>query len=127
DEAEFTTPSAADQSPEAAFSATWTVMLIRQVLEAVRTECEQDGLDSHWVVFDRRVVRPMLVGGEPEPYASLVERLDLEGAAQASNMLITIKRRFARALLTEVGRTVDEPGQAEDELCELLRELEAPA
>ena len=39
-------------------------------------------------------------------------------------MMITVKRRFARALYQEIGRTVTEPAQIEDELHELLRDLE---
>jgi hypothetical protein len=41
-------------------------------------------------------------------------------------MMITVKRRFVRALYVEVGRTVIDPAQVEDELHELLRDLERP-
>jgi hypothetical protein len=50
--------------------------------------------------------------------------LDLKDSAQAANMMITVKRRFARALYDEVGQTVSEAGQIEDEIQELLRDLE---
>ncbi|MCA9291297.1 MAG: sigma-70 family RNA polymerase sigma factor [Phycisphaerales bacterium] len=115
-----------DDTPESAFSATWAVMLVRRVLARLRETCLADGLESHWTVFDRRVVRPLLLGEEPESYLSLVERLELDGAGQASNMLITVKRRFARALLDEIALTVDDPTMIEDELCLLLRDLERP-
>ena len=45
-------------------------------------------------------------------------------AAQAANMMITVKRRFAKALYEEVGRTVGSPAEVEDELNALLRTLE---
>ncbi len=63
----------------------------------------------------------------PQPYAALVSDLDLSDAAQASNMMITVKRRFARALYAEVGRTVTDPADVEEELGELLRDLERPS
>jgi len=41
-------------------------------------------------------------------------------------MMVTVKRRFVRALYKEIGRTVSDPDQIEDELRELLRNLERP-
>jgi hypothetical protein len=113
-------------SPEAAFSSQWTATMIARVLEIVREECEADGLQAHWEVFYGRVARPLLMGEAPATYASLIGRLDLADAAQAANMMVTVKRRFARALYVEVGRTVSDPLQTEDELRLLLRELEHP-
>ncbi|MEM7227877.1 MAG: sigma factor [Planctomycetota bacterium] len=114
------------RTPEAAFAAQWSVGLVRRVLDAVRDHCTRDGLESHWIVFESRVVRPMLHGEDPVPYDALIERLDLDDASQASNMMITVKRRFARELRDEVGRTVPDPVFIEDELNALLRDLETP-
>jgi RNA polymerase sigma factor (sigma-70 family) len=117
----------ATDSPEAAFCSQWTNTLIRRVLDIVREECERDGLQTHWEVFNRRVVRPMLLGETPTSYGALVERLDLADAAQAANMMVTVKRRFARTLYGEVSKTVTDPMQTEEELRALLRDLERPA
>lgn len=114
------------ETPEDAFSYQWSAMLVRQVLADVRTACIADGLDPHWDVFEHRVVRSMLLGDPPTDYATLVERLRLKDESQAANMMITVKRRFVRQLRAEIGRTVREPGQIEDELHELLRDLERP-
>jgi RNA polymerase sigma-70 factor (ECF subfamily) len=114
----------ADRSPEAIFSAHWAMALIRRVIEQVHASCEVEQLEAHWFVFDARVVQPMLSGAEPVPYPALVERHDLKDAAQAANMMITVKRRFARALYAEVQRTVRDPDGAEEEIRDLLRTLE---
>jgi len=118
-------PASAD-TPEAVFIAQWSAMLVQRVLDRVRRSCEEEGLDRHWAVFDARVARPMLTGEAPVSYAALVERLGVRDAAQAANMMITVKRRFARMLFEEVAQTVEDPADVEDELRVLMRALERP-
>jgi RNA polymerase sigma-70 factor (ECF subfamily) len=114
------------ETPEEAYSYQWSATLVRQVLSTVRAGCQTDGLDAHWTVFEHRVVRPMLFDEQPTDYATLVERLNLKDESQAANMMITVKRRFVRALYFEIGQTVSDPTQVEDELHELLSDLERP-
>lgn len=114
-------------TPEEAFTAHWSASLIRSVLGRVRAGCQEDGLGPHWTIFEQRVARPMLFGGAPRSYSDLVTRLDLEDAAQAANMMITVKRRFARELLSEVAGTVANPAYSEDELATLMHDLERSA
>jgi len=115
-----------NETPDEAFCYQWSATLVRQVLTDVKASCETDGLDAHWSVFEHRVVRPMLFDEPPTDHATLVEMLNLKDESQAANMMITVKRRFARALYQEVGRTVLDPEHVEDELNELLRDLERP-
>jgi DNA-directed RNA polymerase specialized sigma24 family protein len=117
----------ATQSPEAAFCAQWNATMIRRVLERVRAGCLAGGMDAHWAVFEARVIRPLLFGETRGPYSRLIERLGLTSAAQAANMMLSVKRRFARELYAEVAQTVSDPMQTDDELRELLRELEQPS
>jgi DNA-directed RNA polymerase specialized sigma24 family protein len=115
-----------DDSPEAVFSAQWGALLVRRILDGVRADCTKEGLGAHWTVFESRVVRPMLHGEKPTDYASLVDRLNLKDAGQAANMMITIKRRVARALAREVSATVGDPAEVTEELHALMRALERP-
>ena len=121
------TQTAWTRSPEHAFCAQWNAMLIRDVLDRVYEGCVNAGLEAHWHVFEARVVRPMLLGEKRTAYARLVERLELADAAQAANMMITVKRRFVVALVQEIARTVSDPMQVEDELRELVHDLERHA
>jgi hypothetical protein len=66
----------------------------------------------------------MLTGEPPQDYSILIDRFNIRDAAQAANMMVTVKRRFARALHEEVGATVSDPSQIEDELHALLNALE---
>jgi len=111
-------------SPEHAFSSEWGATLVRRVLDRVRKDCVASNLDAHWAVFEARVVRPMLFNDPRVPYPNLIERLNLNDAGQAANMMITVKRRFVRGLIEEVTATVNDPMQVEEELRELLREVE---
>jgi len=115
-----------DETPEEAFCYQWSATIVRGVLAEVRTACEADGLSAHWEVFEHRVVRPVLLKDPATAYAVLVERLGLKDESQAANMMITVKRRFAKALRDEVGRTVADPSDVEDEMHALLRDLERP-
>jgi RNA polymerase sigma factor (sigma-70 family) len=117
--------SARDLTPEQAFARQWNTTMIRRALERVRAGCVASGLDAHWRVFEARVVKPMLFGDEKVSYAKLVERLELDDSGQAANMMVTVKRRFVRALVEEIGCTVGDPMQIEDELRELLRQVES--
>ena len=114
------------ESPEAAFCFQWSAILVRRVLDTVREGCIANELDSHWTVFERRVVRPMLFAEPPTEYAELVRQLGLKDIAQAANMMVTVKRRFVGAMYVEVGRTVSDPSQIDDELRQLLSDLERP-
>ncbi len=114
-------------APEEAFCYLWSATVVRQVLTDVRTACEADGLAAHWTVFEHRVVRPMLLNEPPTDHAALVQQLGLKDESQAANMMVTVKRRFVRALYAEIGRTVIDPDQIEGELRELLRNLERPS
>lgn len=116
-----------DLSPEQAFVSQWNATMIRRALERVRASCVAAGLEQHWRVFESRAVRPMLFGDSPIPYAKLVDLLDLDDSGQAANMMVTIKRRFVHALMDEIGCTVNDPLEIEQELRELLREMEVKA
>ena len=123
---ELSTEASTSETPDEAFCYQWSATLIRQVLTDVKASCEKDGLVAHWTVFEHRVVRPMLFDEQPTEHATLVEMLNLKDEPQAANMMITVKRRFARALYAEIGRTVIDPEHVDDELNELLRDLERP-
>lgn len=108
------------RTPEQAFDEIWVSSLIRSAIEQTRTACNAEGLETHWVVFEERVIRPMLEGRPATAYDALVERLDLVDVAQAQNMMITIKRRFARVMRAAVASTLSGRENIEDELHALL-------
>ena len=115
-----------NQTPDQVFSYQWSSILIHRVLDQVRTDCLDQGMEAHWSVFEKRVVRPMLLGEPATDYTHLVERYEIKDVSQAANMMVTVKRRFVAALYQEVARTVANVADVDDELRQLLRDLEQP-
>lgn len=109
------------ETPESAFQSAWCRTLVQTVLQRVREECRRDGLLKHWRVFEGRVVQPLLLGTQPVSFDALVRELGLQGPAQAANLQVTVKRRFAAALRAEVASTVGNPEEVDEELREFLR------
>jgi RNA polymerase sigma-70 factor (ECF subfamily) len=116
-------PDGRDGTPEAAFDRQWSATLVRRVLEQVREACLADGLEAHWMIFEARVVRPVMLGEPATDYDRLVAVHELSDPAQAANMIVTVKRRFVRALQQEVGSTLASHERIDDEIHQLLRDL----
>lgn len=112
------------RTPEAAFAAQWAASLVRRVLNDVVQECHRDGLEVHWAIFEARVARPLMTGEPPVAYDALLGELDLDDSSQASNMMTTVKRRFARRLRAEIASTLPDDCLVEDEVYAMLRDLE---
>jgi hypothetical protein len=89
----------------------------------MHTECDREGRDDVWGVFQCRLVRPLLEGAEPADYQQLVSRFRFESPAQASNVLMTAKRMFARSLKAVVGEYARRPEEIEAEIAELTNIL----
>jgi hypothetical protein len=106
---------------EDSYNYAWLSALLDEVLAEVEAGCMRDGLETHWKVFQERVVQPILSNGQPLSLAELSERYGVEDEKKASNMAITVKRRFQVALKEHVRRTVLAEDQISEELAELMK------
>ncbi len=113
--------------PDDSYNYAWLSALLDEVIEEVRTRCVQENLTIHWKLFHERIIRPILEDAEPPCFAELRRRYRLENDKQASNMVITVQRRFQLALKSHVRRTVLAEDQIHEELAELMRFFEKPA
>jgi len=111
----------ADASAEETYHYAWLSALLERVIAQVKAECAEQGLKTHWTLFQERVVGPILGGQSVPSLTDLCEIHGAEDAKTASNMIITVKRRFHATLLQHVRRTVLARDEAFDELEELLR------
>lgn len=122
--AEPVLPDSVAQAPaDESYHYAWLSALLERVLAQVRAECQEGGEESHWALFEKRVVRPLLDGVPAPTLADLCVSHGITNAKQASNMIITAKRRFRSALLRAVRETVLSQGEASAELEELLQFL----
>lgn len=106
-----------------AFDLAWARNVIEQAVQRMRAECQRSGREDVWGVFECRLLRPMLHGEEPLAYDELVKRFGLQSPSQASNLLMTAKRAFARMLHAVVGEYARQPDEIEGEIRELMEIL----
>ena len=105
------------------YNYAWVSGLLDQVLSAVRKGCREGGLQTHWEVFSARVVRPILDGTAAPSMGEICARLGIEDTRQASNMIITVKRRFRQTLRRHIRNTVVSADQVDEELDEIIKFL----
>jgi RNA polymerase sigma-70 factor (ECF subfamily) len=107
-------------SAEDCFNYSWKSSLIDQALAATRKGCYEKGLQVHWSVFEERVLKPILENQEALSMKEVCMRFGIDSESIASNMLVTVKRRFKAALRRSLGLTVLAQGDVDGELRDLL-------
>ena len=85
-------------SPEACFNHAWVADLLEQVMIDVKRECFRMNKQVHWQIFEARLLRPIVRREKPTPLATICKQFGIANEGQASNMLITVKRRLRKAL-----------------------------
>ncbi len=111
----------ANATPEQAYTFTWASTLLNTVLTEVEAHCTRDGLGSHWAVFQGRVLLPIFENTDPLPLAQLCAQHGIASEATASAMVITVNRRFEKALRSRVRPLVNTDEEVEEEIRELMQ------
>lgn len=110
-------------TPEDAYTYVWVSGLLEQVLDEVRVLYTQEGKAVYWDLFWDRIVRPIMERSDPPPLEQLCTRYSLSDPARASNMIVTVKRRFQTLLRQKIRDLVMSDEEAEVELEEIRRFL----
>ncbi len=110
-------------SAEESYHYAWLSALLERVLADVKAECHREGMETHWILFHQRVVGPIMGGQSPKSLTDLSRKHGVSDAKKASNMIVTVKRRFRTALMRHVRRTLLSGDQASEEMEELLQYL----
>jgi hypothetical protein len=118
DEGRSIDPADDAPQPDERFDRAWARQVIDQAGALMRAQCARDDRADIWEVFVARVLAPALDGAPPVPYDELVARFGYETPEQASNVLMTAKRSFQRALRQVVADYCDE-SEVDDELRDL--------
>ena len=108
-------------APEDSFNYAWVSQMLEQILQQVEAECSRDGKRAHWNVFHDRVLRPIMNGTVPPSLREICDRYDIDDDAKASNMIVTVKRRFQAALIKNLRESVLSDEQVDDELADLKK------
>jgi DNA-directed RNA polymerase specialized sigma24 family protein len=109
-------PPAPSELEDAArvFDYEWAVGILQRVLEDVKSQCLRDGLEIYWHVFTARVAAPLLEEKPPLPLPDLCQRYGIASPGKASNMIVTIKRRFQTTLRQHLDAFADSPEGREE-------------
>jgi hypothetical protein len=110
-------------SPEDSYNYAWVSAMLDQVLSDVKRICYEQEMETHWSIFSERVVQPMLNNAASPPLKDICEKYGIENEKKASNMIITVKRRFQNALKQYIRSTVASESQMAEELKEILKFL----
>ena len=116
-------PSASERTAEDFFNYAWVSSLLEQVLREVETQCHEDGKTVHWHVFHDRILEPIMEKVKPPSMTEVCRRYGLESETKASNMMVTVKRRFQTVLRNHLRRLVVSEDQVDEELVEIMRFL----
>lgn len=112
---------AARSEPEDCFNYAWVSALLERVLEDVEADCRRDGKTVHWDLFRDRVLAPITDKTDPVPLAELCKRYGIENETRASNMIVTVKRRFQKLMREHLRKSVASEELLADELEEIKR------
>ena len=110
----------AEFSPEDSFHYAWAAQLLDRLLEEVEAKCRADGKANHWQVFHDRVLRPIIDGTDPPSLEEICRQYGIESPGKASNMIVTVNRRFRAALTRHIRRSVVQDCEVDEEFQDLV-------
>jgi len=108
-------------SPEDCFLYAWKSAILEETLAEVQSDCVKQGLETHWNVFQDRVLQPAVRNDEPPSMGQICERYCIASETTASNMIVTVKRRFRTALRSHLRSMVISEEEADEELQDMLK------
>lgn len=110
-------------TPEDSYNYAWVSALLEQVLEQVKAECYEDGKMCHWHLFCERVLGPIKDKADPPAMDELCHKYRIDDRTTASNMIVTVKRRFRTALRKRLRDLVSSDKEVDSELAEIMHFL----
>ena len=111
----------AQLAPEETFNYAWVSSLQEQALEQVENKCRQDGKTVHWCIFHDRVLEPIMDGTNSPSLKEVCDKYGIQDDVKASNMIVTVKRRFQAALRKHLRDSVLSDELVNGELEEIRR------
>ncbi len=106
---------------EQSFNYAWVSDLLDNMLEEVQAKCRSQGKAIHWQVFQDRVLQPIMENVPAPSLKEICDKYGIESTARASNMIVTVNRRFRATLKRHLRRAVTDNADVEDELKELMQ------
>ena len=102
------------------FDVAWACQVFDEVLAAMQADCESEGRAEIWGVFECRLLAPLYEQAKPIAYDEICRRFGFTSPEQASNALVTAKRKSLRAFRRVAAKYTHDGEEAEDILRELI-------
>ena len=112
-----------ETGPEQVFHYSWASNLLDEVLAKIKDEYYSTGKSTHWEVFNAKVLTPIFGNTRPLSLAKICKKYGIEKQSQASNMIVTVKRRFRVVLMRQMRELVQSDSELDEEFRELLEIL----
>jgi len=106
---------------EDSFNYAWVSSLLEEVLEQVEARCHEDGKTVHWKIFNDKLLLPIMERANSPSMKEICDRYGIEDESKASNMIVTVKRRFQTALKNWLRNSVMSGKDIDDEFAELKK------
>ena len=113
-------PETTPVDPTGAFVYAWATRILDKTLDDLQSECCKDGKAIHWKVFSAKVLRPIRETAEAPTLKEICDDLGVKDEVKASNMIITVKRRFKKLLRRQIRQHVVSDAEVDQELEEIV-------
>jgi RNA polymerase sigma-70 factor (ECF subfamily) len=118
--------AAAGLDPSEMFSYVWATEILDEALAEVTRRCLATRKETHWRLFQEKVLKPIMDGQSGPPWAELCRRYGVPDERTASNMIITVKRCFQRVLEDLLRRHAASDCDLDEEFHDLFRHMANP-
>jgi RNA polymerase sigma-70 factor (ECF subfamily) len=108
-------------SPEESFHYAWAAQLLDRLFEEVEAKCRADGKILHWQIFQYRVLQPIIENTDPPSLTEICQMHGIDSPSKASNMIVTVNRRFRATLKRYIRRSVVHDSDVDSEFGELMQ------
>jgi DNA-directed RNA polymerase specialized sigma24 family protein len=106
--------------PNQVFHYIWATNILDRVLEQIKEDYCKTERAAFWGLFLDRILSPVFNNTEAPSLIELCKKYGIDSEKKASNMIITVKRRFSTALRSQLRQYVQNDSEIEEELCELI-------
>jgi DNA-directed RNA polymerase specialized sigma24 family protein len=113
----------AEAEPEQIFNYIWASNLLDEVLSEVKDEYCSTDKANHWEIFNAKIVIPIFENTKPPSLAEICKKYEIKRQSQVSNMIVTVKRRFRKALRRHMRQFVQSDLEIEEEFRDLHKIL----
>ncbi|MCF7788876.1 MAG: hypothetical protein K9N47_22315 [Prosthecobacter sp.] len=113
-------------TPEDAFTQTWARMLLARVVDALDGECQATGKQTHFSIFKRFMLLPILDGVAAPSQRDMAVEFGLT-EKEVANRLVTARRAYQRLLREEIAQYATDSDEVDAEIRDLFATLSRPA